>query len=422
MITSLVRGHRGVSSCYYLDVPLGATLVRHASKADAAYLAQVTDSHLASWYRELDLLPGALETVIPADSTLQDTVARILRETGLAPASPVPPPQCTSSQGASMNPLVLMSNPRVAAIPVRECGEPLVDVRDRGFRADPRKQDPLGAFTHVREGVLALLDHARSLLPAGTDLLFIEGYRPLALQRRYFSEYRDEPAAAHPDWTAERLHQAASRYVSPPEIAPHSAGAAVDVTLVDQDGHELDLGTRVNASPEESHGACFTHATNISDRARHHRTLLFNAMQNAGFTNYGTEFWHFDAVRWLLPDDLTLPLHAGLWQCLTTLARRGEPIDPVTVLWEAQQRGLLDDGSEPGKVLRMLAEPAGSVGHWAERALQRSLLATAEHTGRRIETYAGDPANTPYQLVVGARRVLADIAWVTADSAYGSHQ
>ncbi|MEV7395236.1 DnaB-like helicase N-terminal domain-containing protein [Streptomyces sp. NPDC091215] len=119
-----------------------------------------------------------------------------------------------------------------------------------------------------------------------------------------------------------------------------------------------------------------------------------------------------EAVRWLLPDDLTLPLHAGLWQCLTALARRHEPVDPVTVLWEAQQRGVLDDGSEPGEVLRMLAEPAGSVEHWGERALQRSFLGTAEHTGRHIEAYAADPANTPFQLVVGARRALADIAAV----------
>ncbi|WP_434097703.1 hypothetical protein [Streptomyces mirabilis] len=28
-----------------------------------------------------------------------------------------------------------------------------------------------------------------------------------------------------------------------------------------------------------------------------------------------------ESVRWLLPDDLALPLHAGLWQCLTALAR-----------------------------------------------------------------------------------------------------
>ncbi|MGW5590308.1 M15 family metallopeptidase [Streptomyces sp. NPDC003857] len=192
-----------------------------------------------------------------------------------------------------MSSLVSMSDPRVAAIPVRECGEPLVEVRNHDLRVDPRKQDPLGAFAHVREGVLTRLEHARSLLPAGTDLLFIEGYRPLSLQQRYFTEYRDELAAAHPGWTAEQLHQAASRYVSPPEIAPHSAGAAVDVTLVDQDGHELDLGTRVNASPEESDGACFTHTPNLSDHARHHRTRLLNAMEGAGFTNYGTEFWHF---------------------------------------------------------------------------------------------------------------------------------
>ncbi|MFG3126809.1 DnaB-like helicase N-terminal domain-containing protein [Streptomyces tendae] len=121
---------------------------------------------------------------------------------------------------------------------------------------------------------------------------------------------------------------------------------------------------------------------------------------------------NIDSIRWLLPDDLTLSLHAGLWQCLTTLARRREPVDPVTVLWEAQQRGVLDDGSNPGEVLRLLAEPAGSVEHWAERALQRSLLATADQTGRRIEAYAGDPANTPFQLVVGARRALADIGAV----------
>lgn len=65
------------------------------------------------------------------------------------------------------------------------------------------------------------------------------------------------------------------------------------MTLVDQDGHELDLGTRVNASPEESDGACFTHAPNLSDPAYFHRTLLLNAMEDAGFTNYATEFWHY---------------------------------------------------------------------------------------------------------------------------------
>lgn len=38
---------------------------------------------------------------------------------------------------------VLMSDPKVAAIPVHDCGEPLVDVRlDGSLAVDPRKEDP----------------------------------------------------------------------------------------------------------------------------------------------------------------------------------------------------------------------------------------------------------------------------------------
>ncbi|MGW0909522.1 AAA family ATPase [Streptomyces sp. NPDC002853] len=83
MLDDLVSEHRGTSRCYYLDVPLHETLARHATKPDPEYLTQVTDEHLRDWYRERDLLPGGIETVIDADSGLDDTVKRILRETGL---------------------------------------------------------------------------------------------------------------------------------------------------------------------------------------------------------------------------------------------------------------------------------------------------------------------------------------------------
>ncbi|MET9494467.1 AAA family ATPase [Streptomyces sp. NPDC006552] len=83
MLLGLVADHRGVSRCYYLDVPYAQTLERHASKPDPELLAQVTQEHLRSWYRERDVLPGALETVIGADSSLEDTVSRVMRDTGL---------------------------------------------------------------------------------------------------------------------------------------------------------------------------------------------------------------------------------------------------------------------------------------------------------------------------------------------------
>nr|WP_243762167.1 M15 family metallopeptidase [Streptomyces sp. Tu 3180] len=189
--------------------------------------------------------------------------------------------------------IVLMSDRRVAAIPVQECDEALVDVRAYGLKADDRKHDEVGAYAHVRQGVLTRLLHAQSLLPTGVQLLFIEGFRPPVLQKQYFEEYSDELARTHPDWLAAELREAASRFVSPPEIAPHSAGAAVDVTLIDYEGRELDMGTRVNASPEESNGACYTDTPGLSARARTNRATLKAVLSAAGLINYPTEWWHW---------------------------------------------------------------------------------------------------------------------------------
>jgi D-alanyl-D-alanine dipeptidase len=193
-----------------------------------------------------------------------------------------------------MNEIVLMSDPKIAAIPVADCGEPLVDVRlEESLAVDSRKVDDSGAFAYLREGVLTRLLKAQQLLPDGIRLLFIEGYRPPALQRYYFESYAGELQAGNPGWSPTQVREAASRYVSPPEIAPHSAGAAVDLTLVSVDGRELDMGTRVNASPEESDGACYTNAGNVGSEARANRRVLGDALSAVGLVNYPTEWWHW---------------------------------------------------------------------------------------------------------------------------------
>lgn len=119
-----------------------------------------------------------------------------------------------------------------------------------------------------------------------------------------------------------------------------------------------------------------------------------------------------EQMRWLVPDDFTHPLYAGLWKCLNALTRSRAPVDPVTVLWEAQQRGLLAAGLDAGELLDVLGTPAGSPQHWGEHILQRSVLTTAHHVSRRIEALTDAPATTPYQLVIGSRRALADLAAV----------
>ncbi|MYT28341.1 MULTISPECIES: nitrilase-related carbon-nitrogen hydrolase [unclassified Streptomyces] len=198
--------------------------------------------------------------------------------------------------------ITLMADPAVAAVPVRECGEPLVDVRTAAPElmtghlkpgAGGEGDGACGAFAYLRKGVLRRLLAAQEALPDGWRLRFVEGYRPPALQRHYFTRYADGLRAAHPDWDDARIHRAASRYVSPPEIAPHSAGGAVDLTLVTSDGDEVDMGTPIDASPEESGGACYTSAPDVSPAALAHRRILAAALRGVGLVNYPTEWWHW---------------------------------------------------------------------------------------------------------------------------------
>lgn len=193
-----------------------------------------------------------------------------------------------------MPPIILMNAPEVAHISVVECGEPFVDLRELPLLdVDARQADPDGAYAMVREGVAMRLERAAHLLPEGLRLLVTEGYRPLALQTRYFDAYAAELRRANPDWPDDHLLTQASRSLAPPEIGPHVAGAAVDLTLCTTHGDELDLGTPVDASPEASGGACYTDAPNISDQARRNRLALTAALTTAGLINYPTEWWHW---------------------------------------------------------------------------------------------------------------------------------
>jgi hypothetical protein len=80
MLTALHADHRGTSGYYYLHVPFEETLRRHATKHQAT---EYGEAEMAAWYRELDLLPHVTEQVIPAEASLDDTVLRVMTDTGL---------------------------------------------------------------------------------------------------------------------------------------------------------------------------------------------------------------------------------------------------------------------------------------------------------------------------------------------------
>ncbi|WP_406443443.1 M15 family metallopeptidase [Streptomyces sp. NBC_00631] len=193
-----------------------------------------------------------------------------------------------------MTDIITLSDSRVAEVTEQECGEPLVDLRATpGLRIDRRQADADGSYAHLRLGALRRLLQAQSLLPDGIRFLVVEGYRPPGLQRRYFEQYATTLRTAHPDAGPDRIRELASAYISPPEVAPHVSGGAVDLTLCTADGIELPLGTEVNATPEESAGACRTGASNVGAEARANRAVMSRALTTAGFVNYPTEWWHW---------------------------------------------------------------------------------------------------------------------------------
>lgn len=95
-------------------------------------------------------------------------------------------------------------------------------------------------------------------------------------------------------------------YVTPPtKGSMHSRGAAVDLTVVDKDGKELDMGTPYDFFGPEAH----TDYTRHPARVLANRRLLDRIMDDHGFKGIRTEWWHFSFRG------KEYPLSSYVWPC-----------------------------------------------------------------------------------------------------------
>jgi D-alanyl-D-alanine dipeptidase len=77
----------------------------------------------------------------------------------------------------------------------------------------------------------------------------------------------------------------------------HSFGMALDVTLLDAQGRELDMGTGFDDLSERSHPAkeaLLLARGELSVQHIENRRWLRGAMFQAGFVGINSEWWHFD--------------------------------------------------------------------------------------------------------------------------------
>ena len=157
------------------------------------------------------------------------------------------------------------------------------------------------AETHcyVREEMFEHLLKATELLPYGYKFKILDAWRPFALQKELYEVYTDKIVKMFhlENCSQQERDRVIKKFVSLPvedrRIPPvHTTGGAIDLTIMDEDGRELNMGTDFD---EFTDCTCVDFFEGTTDtEIRDNRRLLYHIMTKAGFTNLPSEWWHYD--------------------------------------------------------------------------------------------------------------------------------
>ena len=137
------------------------------------------------------------------------------------------------------------------------------------------------------EAAAALAQVQADLQTKGLSLKVWDCYRPLSVQKRFWELVPDP------------------RYVADPKKGSrHNRGAAVDLTLADSAGRELEMPTAYDDFSEAAHRS----SKAGTPAARANVKILEDAMTARGFKGLPTEWWHFDFSGWEKFPLLDVPL------------------------------------------------------------------------------------------------------------------
>lgn len=164
----------------------------------------------------------------------------------------------------------------IRQIPIIENGEALVEIPQHP------KIICIAPQPFVRESVAKMLVKVADNLPQNLYLKILYAYRDQETQKRFWDEVVRDTSS---------LQIAKSLSAKPGGIGPHQTGAAVDVTLTDSLGNELDMGTHYRDHSNIAKIPMF--AKTCTPIQKQNRKLLRQAMTRSGFYFYPGEWWHY---------------------------------------------------------------------------------------------------------------------------------
>lgn len=121
--------------------------------------------------------------------------------------------------------------------------------------------------------VKALIKANEEFLKKGYKIKIFDCYRPVDIQKKMWQ------IIPNPSYVAD-----------PSKGSIHNRGGAVDITLVDQKGNEIDMGTQFDYfGIEASHNY-----PNLSQEIKNNRVLIKTIMISNGFNAFESEWWHYN--------------------------------------------------------------------------------------------------------------------------------
>lgn len=121
----------------------------------------------------------------------------------------------------------------------------------------------------------------------GFSLKLLDGARPLSVQKKMWKVVKGTPLQPF--------------VADPARGSMHNYGTAVDITICDEKGRELEMGEpdvrRVVVGKSDQEIKQFLANIKLSNIQKRNRELLNRVMKNAGFHPYGLEWWHFEAFE-----------------------------------------------------------------------------------------------------------------------------
>ncbi len=124
---------------------------------------------------------------------------------------------------------------------------------------------------------IALFDANQKFKKQGYTIKIYDGYRPLSVQ-----------------WILWNTTTNKNYVANPRRGSNHNKGCAVDMTLVDAEGNELNMGTGYDFFGKEAHHTYKNFPADTKDEILKNRKTLKTIMESVGFKSISNEWWHYD--------------------------------------------------------------------------------------------------------------------------------